>query len=182
MTRRFCLMLLSGAAAAQIVRPRIGYMVDREQCLRAVEGVAGAFVTGPVLKRDVVSAAFSGNTLVLKTANSVRVNDSTFDSPEGPAAVVFDGAGQVAEIFFPNARVLWTWREGGFVSTPAHELVTDVYVRRGELVVDGVPVRLKCEALVVSQLGEGWLVVYAKAATYAIRGSQVFELPEGSAE
>jgi hypothetical protein len=182
MTRRFCLLLLSVAAAAQIAKPRIGYMVDRERCLRAVEGVAGAFTVGPVLETDILSAAFSGKTLVVKKADQVRVNDRTFDAPDGPITVVFDRTGNAAEIYFREAGVLWTWRDGAFTSTPAHGVITDVFLHRGELIVNGIPLRLGWEPREVSQLGEGWLVVYSDACAYALRGEQMFELPEGSGE
>ena len=182
MTRRFCLLLLSGAAAAQIAKPRIGFLVDRERCLRPVEGVAGAFTVGPVLDSDVLSAAFSGKTLVIKKADHVRVNDWTFDAPGGPITVVFDRTGNVSEIYFREAGVLWTWRQGEFVSTPAHGLVAEFYLHGGELFVNGIPVRLSCEPREVSQLGEGWLVVYSDQSAYALRGEQIFELPGGSEE
>ena len=34
----------------------------------------------------------------------------------------------------------------------------------------------------VSQLGEGWLVVYSDDCIYAVRDRQIFELPEDSDE
>jgi hypothetical protein len=177
MTRRFCLVLLGGAAAAQIVKPHIGYIVDEDNCLRAVEGVAGAFFLGPVLARDVVSAAFSGKTLVVKQKDKLRVGDRTFDAPEGPAVIVFGRTSDVLEIFFPAAGVLWTWHGGEVTSAPASGVVADAYIRDGELILDGIPVRLASEARNVSSLGEGWLVVYCVEGMYAIRGSQIFELP-----
>ena len=182
MTRRFCLLLMSGAAGAQVTRPRIGYVVDRENCLRSVEGVAGAFTLGHVIEADVVSAAYSGKTLVVKKAAHVLVNDRTFDAPDGPMTVVFDGRGDAAEIFFSAARVLWTLQDGNYSSHPAYDVVADVYVRRWELVVNGVPVRIGFDVRTVSQLGEGWLVVYGDAGMYAVRGAQVYELPEGDSE
>jgi hypothetical protein len=182
MTRRSCLFLLGGAAAAQIVTPRIGYIVDRENCLRAIEGVAGAFSMSAILERDVLSAAFSGASLVVKTAHELRIDDQTFDAPDGPAAVMFNDLGHVVEVFFPVARLLWTWQDGKFTAVPAFDVVADVYIRNGELIVRGVPIRLATEAREVSQLGREWLVVYADDRLYAVRGRQIYELPEGDTE
>jgi hypothetical protein len=183
MTRRFCLCVLSGAvAAAQIGKPRMGYLLDREHNLRAVEGVPGAFTVGPIIERDVLSAAFSGKNLVIKKSDHVRVNENRFDAPEGRITVTFDRNRDVAEIYFHAAQVLWTWHLNKFMSAPAHGIVAEFLIRYGELVVDGVPVRLHKEPREVSQLGEGWLVVYADDRNYAVRGEQVFELPEASEE
>jgi hypothetical protein len=182
MTRRFCLFLFSGAAWAQIARPRIGFFVDREGNLRALEGVAGAFTVSRALEQGVISAAYSGETLVTKTAHHVRVGDRSYDAPSGPATVVFDNSGQPAEIFFPDAKILWTWQSGEFISAPAHDVIADVYIRRGELISKGVPVRLASEAKYVSQLGPGWMVVYSDDRLYAIRGMQTYEVPEGNDE
>ncbi|HYP04636.1 MAG TPA: hypothetical protein VER03_00245 [Bryobacteraceae bacterium] len=182
MTRRFCLMLLSRAAAAQIMKPRIGYIVDRENNLRAIEGVAGAFTVSSPLQRGVLSAAFSGRSLVIKTGKELRIDTRCFDALEGPAVVVFDSKGEAAEIFFPSAQVLWTWHNGEFLAARALDVVADVYVRDGELLVRGVPVRLPRRVMHVAHLGEGWLAAYAEDCVYAVRGEQVFELPEGGAE
>ena len=182
MTRRFCLALLGGAAAAQITKPRIGYIVDENNCLRAVEGVAAAFTLGPVLEQDVLSAAFSGQTLVVKKANQLRIGSRTFDAPPGPAVVVFGKTSDVLETFFPAANSLWTWQAREFTSTTAYGVVADVYIREGELIVGGIPVRLASEARNVSQMGEGWLVVYCLEGLYAIRDGQVFELPGSESE
>jgi hypothetical protein len=182
MTRRFCLILLSGAAAAEIAKPRIGYFVDRKNCLRSVDGVAGSFTIGPVLDWDVISAAFSGTTLVTKKQNILRVGERTFDAPEGPAEVEFDGKGEVSEVFFPFAQLLWTWQNGEFKPAPAHDLIKDIYVSGNHLIVRGVPLRIPREVWSVSQLGEGWLVIYCSDRIYVLRDKQFFELPANDAE
>jgi hypothetical protein len=178
MTRRSFVFLFGGLAAAQIVKPRVGYIVDRQGCLRGVDGLAGAFTISEVLQHDVVSAAFSGRVLVVKHPNQIRIGDQQLEAPTGPATVVFDGKGNATEIFFAEAGVLWTWNGDTYTATPAHDVICDAYIREGELIVNGIPVRMANEATQVSQLGEGWLVVYTAKTTYAVRGEQVFELPE----
>lgn len=182
MTRRFCLFLIGGLAAAQIVKPRVGYFVDRQGCLRGVDGIGGAFTVGEVLEREVISAAFSGRVLVVKHSDRIRIGDNTLEAPAGPATVVFNGNGNPSEIFFPESDVLWTWDGDNYSVASAHEILSAAYIRQGELIVNGVPVRVSAEATHVSQLGEGWLVVYADDVRYAVRGGQVFELPEGDTE
>ena len=43
MTRRAWLFLVAAIAGAQIARPKLGYIVDRNGDLLPIEGVAGAF-------------------------------------------------------------------------------------------------------------------------------------------
>jgi hypothetical protein len=177
-----CLFLIGGLAAAQIVKPRVGYIVDRQGCLRGVDGIGGAFTVGEILEREVLSAAFSGRVLVVKHSDRIRINDTTLDAPAGPVTVVFGAKGHPTGIFFSEANVLWTWDGEKYSAASAYEILSAAYIRQGELIVNGVPVRVSAEATHVSQLGEGWLVVYAGDARYAVRGEQVFELPEGDAE
>jgi hypothetical protein len=65
MTRRAWLLLFGAVASAQIVRPKLGYIVDRKGGLHPVEGVSGAFIVGPAVDHDVISAAYSGKSLVV---------------------------------------------------------------------------------------------------------------------
>jgi hypothetical protein len=182
MTRRSFIFLIGGYAAAQIVKPRIGYIVDRQGCLRGVDGLAGAFTISDPLQQNVLSAAFSGRVLVVKHPEQIRIDEQVLEAPAGPATVVFDGQGNATEIFFPEPGVLWTWTGESYNATRAYDVICDVCIREGELFVNGIPVRMANQAKHVSQLGEGWLVVYTAEATYAVRGEQVFELPEVTEE
>lgn len=181
MTRRLFLFTIAIAAAAQVSPPRVGFLLDRRGALRPVYGVAGAFTLGQATEQNVVSAAYSGKQLVLKMATELVVDEQRFPAPEGRAVVTFDPKGQVREIFFPDRGVLWTWRDRSFDEALAAGPVGETAaVREGELIADGIPVRLPSKAVQVSQLGEDWLVVYAEDRTYAVRRGQAYELPEDS--
>ena len=178
MTRRFCIFLLAGAAGAQLLRPRIGYIVDRKGWLRSVDGVAGAFVLGPVLDKDVLSAAYSGKSLVLKKDRELIVDRAAFDAPAGPVVVTFTPQGVLAEVFFSQAAELWSWRDGKFDRAIAESLEANLTIHDGELSLNGIPVTLRSRIQSVSQMGDGWWVAYAENRLFAIRDEQVYELPE----
>lgn len=187
MTRRFFLftaavfIATAHIATAQVEAPRIGYIVDRAGALRPVNGVTGAFTLGPALAGDIVSAAFSGKCLVVKTAGELKVDDHAFEAPSGPAIVTFDEKRRLKEVFFPEAGMQWVWRGGRFDEfAAANSNTVKAVIYEGRLHVRGVPVHLPSRAERVSDLGEDWLVVYAEDRTFAVRGEQVFELPEDS--
>jgi hypothetical protein len=181
MTRRFCLFLLAGAAGAQLVRPRIGYIIDRKGSLRPVEGVAGAFVLGPAVDSDIVSAAFSGKSLVIKKDRELIVDGETFEAPGGAVIVTFTSRGLVNEVFFQEANDLWRRTGGKFERTPAAAIEANAVIQGGELSLNGARVRLQSRAQSVSQMGDGWWVIYAEDRLFAVRNEQVYELPEDPA-
>ena len=181
MTRRFCIFLLAGAAGAQLQRPRIGYIVDRKGSLRPVDGVAGAFVLGPAVDHDVVSAACSGKSLVVKKDRELIVDGTAFEASVGPVVITFTPQGVLDEVFFLETGELWTWRDGKFNPTLAARIQSVAAIHDGELSLNGVPVRLRNRVQSVSQMGDGWWVAYGEERLFAIRDEQVYELPEDAA-
>jgi hypothetical protein len=168
------------AAAAQIDTPRIGYIVDFKHSLRPVSGVAGAFTIGPTVQEDVIAAAFSGKTLVVKKDAELLVNEERFDAPQGPIEVRFGAKGQLKEIFFLDSSMLWTWKDGKFEESfgiSASPKAFEIY--DGRISIAGEPVLLPTRVLKASELGEDWFVIYTERGPYAFRQGQVFELPEG---
>jgi hypothetical protein len=178
MTRRFCIFLLAGAAGAQLLRPRIGYIVDRKGSLRPVDGVAGAFTLGTAIDQDVLCAAYSGKSLVIKKDRELLVDGITFEAGTGPVVVTFTRQGALHEVFFSETGDLWTWRNGEFDRTIAARIESAGTIHDGELSLNGMPIRLRSRVQSVSQMGEGWWVVYADDRLFAIRDEQVYELPE----
>jgi hypothetical protein len=172
---------LAGAAGAQLVRPRIGYIIDRKGSLRPVEGVAGAFVLGPAVDSDIVSAAFSGKSLVIKKDRELIVDGETFEAPGGAVIVTFTSRGLVNEVFFQEANDLWRRTGGKFERTPAAAIEANAVIQGGELSLNGARVRLQSRAQSVSQMGDGWWVIYAEDRLFAVRNEQVYELPEDPA-
>jgi hypothetical protein len=178
MSRRFCLFLLAAVALADIAPPRIGYIVDRSGSLRPINGVAGAFTIGDAIEKEVVSAAFSGRTLVVKKDHELIVDGKAFEAPAGSAVVKFDSKGLLEQVFFPNDGQLWTARDGDFERSLAAGIDVVATVRESRLFLRSVEVPLRSAAINVSQMGEGWLVIYAQSAIYALHDEQIFELPE----
>jgi hypothetical protein len=180
MLRKFLLFVFALSAMAQIGPPRVGYIVDPHGALRPVTGVAGAFKVGAPIEKDVISAAFSGKTLVVKKDRELLMYGERFDAPQGRIEVRFSSKGDLTEVFFPESSSLWTWRNGKFdesFGAPADWRLIEIY--DGEVSIGGEAVRLPSRALKASQLGEDWLVIYAEKATYAVRQGCIFELPEG---
>lgn len=178
MTRRFCLFFLTAIAFADIASPRIGYIVDRSGSLRPVNGVAGAFTIGDAIEKNVVSAAYSGKTLVVKRDRELIVNGKTFEAPSGPVVVTFDSKGLLGQVFFASDGQLWTARDDDFERSLAAGIDTVATVRESRFFLHSVEVPLRSPATHVAQMGEGWFVIYAQSAIYALHDDQVFELPE----
>jgi hypothetical protein len=178
MTRRAWLFLVAAVAGAQIVRPKVGYIVDRNGGLRPIEGVAGAFTIGAAVDHNVISAAYSGKSLAVKKERELIVNGKTYEAPSGPAKFAFTSAGNVHRVFYPDTGILWTFRGDSFEEMYADDLDDVAFVRDGELTVRGVPLRLASRVQRVSQMGEDWLVAYGEDRIFAIRDGQVLELPE----
>jgi hypothetical protein len=173
------LFLFALALTAQIAPPRVGYVVDRHGALRPVTGVSGAFMVGEPIDHDVLSAAFSGKTLVVKKDRELFVDSRRFEAPQGPVEIKFDKHGKVSEVFFRDVSLLWTWNGQEYSeSNAAHPGETTAVIREDEVLIKGIPVRLPSQPRHISQMGEDWLVIYADGHVFAIRDLQVFELPE----
>jgi hypothetical protein len=178
MIRVLYLLLLGITANAQITPPLAGYVVDREGALRPVHGLAGAFTLGNSIEHGVISADYSGKSLVVKTEGELIIDGERYGAPTGRARAAFDAHGRVSIIFFPDTGNLWTWRNGEFTDHISVEPDAPAVVRDGELFIDGTPIRLASRALHVSRMGEDWLVVYAEDGLFAVRSGNVYELPE----
>jgi hypothetical protein len=174
MTSRLALLLLCCAALecqAEVSAPLIGYMRDRGGSLRALHGIAGAFVPGPVLESNVVAAAWSGTAGFAKTDRELLILDATGiverrSAPAGPATFGFLPGGEPAWVRFADGSC-------------------------GELLGRCPSVRearppLRCRVpdgvIGVEPLGEGWLLARADDKLYAIRTrpetDEIYELPE----
>ncbi len=91
-----------------------GYFRDAQGALRALQGVEGAWTAPIVVPEGVLSAGYSGKTLWYKTADSLHVRVDGGDwaavtAPRGSAQAVFDPAGGLAEVHFPEAGVSARW-------------------------------------------------------------------------
>ena len=136
---------------------------------------------GPAVDSDIVSAAFSGKSLVIKKNRVLIVDGETFEAPGGAVIVTFTSGGLVDEVFFPEANELWRRTGGKFERTPAAAIQAGAVIQDGELSLNGAPVRLQSRAQSISQMGDGWWVIYAEDRLFAVRDEQVYELPEDPA-
>lgn len=106
--------LCAGAAAAQpISAPLLGITADRQNRIHGVFGVTGNFNAGAALHGPVVDYAFSGNTGLLKTGDSLILIDNhaavsrRLAAPDGPALFAFRPDGTPGLCYLPAIVELW---------------------------------------------------------------------------
>ena len=109
--------------AAQLSSPLIGYVRTNANELRPVYGVAGAFVLGDPLERDVLSAAFSSVAGMAKKQDEVLVFRrgklaGRHAAPAGPAHFGFTATGEPAWVQYENG--CHEWVSGGFEPADSH--------------------------------------------------------------
>lgn len=118
--------LLAGPALAQtaLSPPQVGFMQDGSGLLRPVDGIAGNFLVGDALAANVLSAAFSGSSGLVKTGSAVLAIDqdgrttASLDAPDGPALFAFSPSGEPALAYVPAANLLIAWNHGAFEAMP----------------------------------------------------------------
>jgi hypothetical protein len=95
--------------------PKIGFVQDGGNVLRAVSGIAGSFVVGSPIATGIVSAAFSGSYGAAKTDTTLTTFDAvgntigTKDTPAGPALFAFSRSGTPAFVYFTGSNGIWKW-------------------------------------------------------------------------
>jgi hypothetical protein len=108
------LCAMSLAAQTAFSPPLIGVFTDTRQQMRRVYGIAGNFIVGGAERRNILAAAFSGRSGMIKTANEVLVLDErgqvvwSMAAPAGPALFAFNSDGSPALTYFPATRQLRT--------------------------------------------------------------------------
>ena len=159
------------ACFAQVSTPLIGYYCDRGGALRPLHGVAGAFVPGPALETDAISAAWSGSAGFAKKERELLLLNADgiierLEAPPGPATFGF----------LADGRRAWA----RFADGSCREFATPCPSANG----GKPPLRLRLPETVETyeQLGDGWILVRGKDSLYAIRthrdNDQAYELPE----
>jgi hypothetical protein len=107
-------LLLSAAAyvAAQsgLNRPAVGQMIDRQQSLRPVYGVGGAFHVDAHIAEQVLSSACSRTLCLAKTESALISAGVATPAPEGEAVIALDSTG--ATLFFPSIQQFGRWQNG----------------------------------------------------------------------
>lgn len=98
---------LSIVCSAQLSAPLIGYVRTSARELRPVYGVAGAFVLGDALDRDVLSASFTSKAgLAKKESELIVYRDGKVvirhPAPPGPATFSFTDTGEPARVHFED--------------------------------------------------------------------------------
>jgi hypothetical protein len=112
------LTLFAVSAAAQVGTPRLGFVRDKAGALRPLLGVAGNVVLGESIEENVISAGF-GRTMgfAKKQDELLRIRSGKvverIAAPTGEAKFFLAG-GEIASIYFPEAKELWKLSKSGF--------------------------------------------------------------------
>lgn len=129
-------LLFVAVAAAQLAVPRLGCIVDEEQRLRPVLGVAGNFLMGKAEAEGVIAAACSGDMSLLKREDSLEVRTrggvASWPAPPGPALFGLSRDGAAALVYFPESKEWFRVRASSLVRLPPLE---------GDVVAIGNPQR-----------------------------------------
>jgi hypothetical protein len=146
---------------AQLSPPVIGYVRTSASELRPVLGVAGAFVLGETLERDVLSASFTSASGLVKKEREVlfyRAGKfvSRHDAPAGIAVFSFTSRGEPAAARFENGEC-HEWRGGEFV--PADQITCG-------------------DNASVDQVADDWLALRGENGILLKRGDRTWQLPE----
>jgi hypothetical protein len=121
-----CLMSPIAWTQSAIAPPQLGFVEDGAHTLRPAFGVAGNFILGPAVAKNILSKAFSGALGLLKTDSSLAAFDSqgkllaSVDAAPGPAFFAFSSAGAMALAYIASSNALIEWSGSSFVPIPLH--------------------------------------------------------------
>jgi hypothetical protein len=93
-----------------LASPQAGILAGARGELRAVRGVAGAWVLGESVAQGAISAACSETLCLAKTAGAILSAGGETPAPPGPALFAFDS--ERALLYFPDSRQFAWWRDG----------------------------------------------------------------------
>jgi hypothetical protein len=117
-----------------IAPPQLGFVQDSTHTLRPAYGVAGNFILGPAVVKNILSEAFSGSFGLLKTDSSLAAFDSqgkllaSVDAAPGAALFAFSPGGATALAYIASSNALVEWSGSAFVPVPLHILDTVVSI------------------------------------------------------
>ena len=159
--RRLALFVCSLSCAAQLSSPVIGYVRTSSSELRPVLGVAGAFVLGEALERDVLSASFTSLSGLVKKDREVLVYRSgrllsRHAAPGGSALFSFTPRGEPATVQFENGE--------------CHEWVPDAFAPAAQTTCEN--------GAVEDRVADEWFAVRGKTGIVLKRGDRTWQLPE----
>ena len=146
---------------AQLSSPLIGYVRTSANELRPVLGVTGAFMLGDPLERDVLSAAFTPKTGLVKKDTEVLLYRegrlmSRHSAPAGRAAFRFTPGGEPASMRLESGDCQ-VWTQRGFRPAPEAACAENSFIE---------------------QVGDDWFALHTKERILLKRGEQTWHLPE----
>ena len=158
---RLALFASAIICTAQLSSPVIGYVRTTSSELRPVLGVAGAFVLGEALEREVLSASFTSVSGLVKKDREVLFYRagrlvSRHEAPGGPAVFSFTSRGEPATIRFENGEC-HEWVRGAFA--PAAQYTCD-------------------NAAVPDRVADEWVAIRSDTGIALKRGDRIWQLPE----
>lgn len=109
-----CLCAAAAFAQPAIAPPQLGWISSAGQ-LRPVIGLAANFLLGDSIRDAVVSSAFSGSFVIVKTDTSITVLDrqaqvlAQADADAGGALFAFSSDGEPAFVYLTQSKSLLRW-------------------------------------------------------------------------
>jgi hypothetical protein len=105
--KTFAFFIAIASACAQIERPGLGLMVDRDGAARPVYGIAGNATLGDAVATGALASACTRRLCLIKTESSVIGSSGQIaDAPPGPALIA------PPFIYFASSRQLARWHDG----------------------------------------------------------------------
>jgi hypothetical protein len=122
------LFVAAASAFAQhaIAPPQIGFIRDASFSLRPVYGITGTFILGQSISRRILSQAFSGSVLLLKSDSSLAALNpegkllASAEVSGGPALFAFSPGGDTALAYIASSNSLVEWQGGVFAPLALH--------------------------------------------------------------
>ena len=159
--RRLALFACALCCAEQLSSPVIGYVRTSSSELRPVLGVAGAFVLGEALERDVLSASFtSASGLVKKEREMLFYRAGRLVSrqaaPAGSAVFSFTSHGEPSTVRYENGEC-HEWLRGAFAPAAHTTCGSDT---------------------VSDRVADEWFAIRGETGIVLKRGDRTWQLPE----
>ena len=106
-------LALCAAVSAQIEKPAVGWIIDRNNDLRLASGIAASATLGDSILRNLLALACSEKLCIGKTEETVLASSGHITpAPEGPALFALDG--ENAYVYFSSTNELKRWHAGEF--------------------------------------------------------------------
>jgi len=145
------LAALWAPAQSRLEAPRVGFVLDWENRLRPLYGIAGNFVLGEAVAAGVISAASSTRATLIKLERELVLLDAhgavrmRWEAPPGGALFAFTPAGEPALVYFSET--------GELCRIAAGQALAPLWTSRDWLIAVGKPDDGRAALIVRSERG-----------------------------